>query len=163
FKLAATNDEYTHLLLILPLSLAFIRIGWRRLHAFVAQSIIPGVTVMCVAALIAGISQLHRSWMTADLRLSIEMIALVTWWIGSFVLCFGTKVSRAMIFPLCFLFLMVPLPAIALNAIIHYLQYGSAFAARSLFAAAGVPLIQDGLLLSIPGLTVEIAKECSSI
>jgi exosortase len=38
-----------------------------------------------------------------------------------------------------------------------------AFAARLLFFVAGVPVTQDGILLSIPGLDIEVARECSSI
>jgi exosortase len=101
--------------------------------------------------------------MTPDLRLSLEMLALVAWWIGSFILCFGTKASRALLFPLCFLFWMVPLPEFALTAVIKFLQDGSALISTLLFQAARVPVLQNGVHLFIPGLTIEIAKECSSI
>jgi exosortase len=36
-------------------------------------------------------------------------------------------------------------------------------AARVLFLAAGVPVTQHGLILSIPNLDIEVASECSSI
>jgi exosortase len=91
------------------------------------------------------------------------MLALVTWWIGSFVCCFGTRVFRMCVFPLCFLLWLVPFPEFALNGIVSFLQQGSASASHLLFAAVGVPVTQDGVVLSIPGLTVEVAKECSSI
>jgi exosortase len=43
------------------------------------------------------------------------------------------------------------------------LQQGSAAAAHLLFIIARVPVEQDGVVLSIPGLTIEVAKNCSSI
>jgi exosortase len=43
------------------------------------------------------------------------------------------------------------------------LQQGSAWSAHGLFAACGVPVAQDGVLLTIPGLTLQVAQECSSI
>ena len=67
------------------------------------------------------------------------------------------------LFPLCFLFLMVPIPKFALNWIVEFLQQQSAVAARLMFRAAGVPVTQDGIMLSIPGLDIEVARECSSI
>jgi exosortase len=70
---------------------------------------------------------------------------------------------RTLLFPLCFLFWIVPLPAIALDEVIYFLQNQSAFAARVLFMAAGVPVTQDGVMLSIPNLDIEVARECSSI
>jgi exosortase len=49
------------------------------------------------------------------------------------------------------------------NHIVSLLQQGSADAANRLFVIAGVPVTRDGLQLSIPGLAVEVATECSSI
>jgi exosortase len=161
--LAARIDEYTHILLIVPISLAFIWAGWTSAQTLVAPGFGYGSVLLFGAALIAVFSSLHFSWITADARLSIEMLALVTWWIGSFVLCFGARASRAFIFPLLFLFWMVPLPSIVLNEIIGYLQHGSSITARFFFDMARVPVAQNGVMLTIPGLTVEIAKECSSI
>jgi exosortase len=100
---------------------------------------------------------------TADLQLSINMVGLVVWWIASFTLCFGIRALRLFLFPLFFLFWMVPIPVFALNQAIRILQHTSAFAAQLLFTLSGVPVLPDGLFLSIPGLTVEVAKECSSI
>ena len=99
----------------------------------------------------------------ADVQLSLGMLALVTWWIASALLCFGATSFRRFLFPLCFLFLMVPIPESALNGILEFLQQQSAFAARILFRAAGVQVTQDGIMLSIPNLDIEVARECSSI
>jgi exosortase len=58
---------------------------------------------------------------------------------------------------------LVPIPDFALSHIVSFLQQGSAYAARLLFEIARVPVMQDGVLLSIPGLRLEVAQECSSI
>jgi len=97
------------------------------------------------------------------MQLFLGMLAVVIWWIGSFVCCFGTRISRMYVFPLCFLLWLVPLPEFALNDIVSFLQQGSAYAANLLFTTAGVPVTQDGVRLTIPGLTLEVAEECSSI
>jgi exosortase len=98
-----------------------------------------------------------------DTRLSLDVLALVIWWVGAFVLCFGNEVARVCLFPLGFLLWLVPIPDFMLAHIITFLQQWSAFAAQLLFTAAGVPVSQDGFFLTIPGLTLEVAKECSSI
>ena len=105
----------------------------------------------------------EASSIAVDVRLSLSMLAVVTWWIGSFVCCFGLRISRMFVFPLCFLLWLVPFPGAVLNDVVGVLQHGSAFAARLLFEIARVPVTQDGVRRSIPGLTLEIAKECSSI
>ena len=162
-KLALENDGYTHILLILPLTITFICADWKQLQPILKPSVRLGFPILCLPGVIAVLTLSHAPWMTADLRLTINMLALVTCWIGSFVLCFGTEVARAMLFPLCFLFWMVPIPSVALNRIVQWLQQGSALATRLLFTTAGVPVTQDGLSLTIPGLTLEVAQECSSI
>jgi exosortase len=58
---------------------------------------------------------------------------------------------------------MVPLPASLLDYLVKQLQVGSAVAASLLFSMARIPVMHDGVRLSIPGLTLEVAKECSSI
>ena len=162
-KLALENDGYTHILLILPLTVTFICADWKQLQPILRPSVRFGFSILCLAGVIPVLTLSHTPWMTADLRLTINMLSLVTCWIGAFVLCFGTGVARAMVFPLGFLYWMVPIPSIALNRIVECLQQGSALATRLLFAIAGVPVVQDGLSLTIPGLTVEVAQECSSI
>jgi exosortase len=100
---------------------------------------------------------------TDDERLSLAMFALVSWWIASVVACFGAGTLRSFLFPLCFLFWLVPLPEFVLGWIVEFLQRQSATAARIMFHLSGVPASQDGIVLSIPGLDVEVAPECSSI
>jgi len=162
-KLALENDGYTHILLILPLSVTFFCADWKQLQPILRPSVRLGFSILCLVGVIAVLTISHTPWMTADLRLTIDMLAMVTWWVGTFVFCFGAKAARAMLFPLCFVFWMVPIPSFALNAVVQWLQQGSALATRLLFTTAGVPVTQDGLSLTIPGLTLEVAQECSSI
>jgi exosortase len=168
FRLALANDAYTHILLILPLTAALIyldsndpgpkarridpRSGRRAGAALLALALLTG----CYARW--GMVAAHD-----DLRMTLGMLALVTWWIASVLLCFGTSTFQSFLFPFCFLFLLVPIPTDALNWIVEFLQYQSAFTARILFRAVGVPVTQDGILLSIPNLDIEVARECSSI
>jgi exosortase len=165
--LATHDEEYTHLLLIVPAAAALI---WLKLSGAngrsdgmtVTPSLGAGAILLCLSLVVTGFSRWHTN-LLPDEQLTAHMLALVTWWTGSFVLCFGTRLSRTLLFPLGFLLLVVPLPRFLLNEIVAWLQQASAFTAHYLFSLARVPVTQDGVLLDIPGLTVEVAKECSSI
>ena len=163
--LALRNDAYTHIFLILPISIALIFLEWRSPKVHPRSDFRIGCMLLVMAVLVGFVG--GRWWkagsLPADGQLSLGMLAVVIWWIGSFFCCFGTRTSRTFIFPLCFLVLLVPLPEFALNHVVGFLQQGSAYAASLMFAIAGVPVTQDGVRLSIPGLTIEVAKECSSI
>ncbi|HZQ20710.1 MAG TPA: exosortase/archaeosortase family protein [Terriglobales bacterium] len=162
-KLAAENDEYTHILLALPVSLALVYASWASVRRRITTGHKQGLILFVISALIAITPILLASRIASDLRLSLEMLALVTCWIGIFVYAFGPAASRAVLFPLCFLYWMVPMPEFLLDSAVRWLQNGSAFCAQALFGAAGVPVLRDDLLLTIPGLTIEVARECSSI
>jgi exosortase len=163
FALSLHNDEYTYILLILPISAALIFIDWRPLQKIVSSNARIGSILLATAGLVGCSIVGWSALLPPDERLSIWMIALVLWWIASFVFCFGFRASRLVLFPLCLLFGLVPFPQLLFNAIVSALQQSSAWAAYVLFAAFGVPVSQNGTLLTIPGLTLKVAQECSSI
>ena len=159
FALALRNEQYTHLLLILPISVALILVDWKPPERSSGLSLVIGSVLLVFAVIVRWQSAL----LPADARLALNMLALVVWWNASFVVCFGAHAFRKALFPLCFLLWLVPFPDFVLNPIVTLLQRGSAASAHWLFAAAGVPVAQRGMLLHIPGLTLEVAPECSSI
>lgn len=163
--LALRQDAYTHTLLILPISIGLIAMEWKKRKWMPTPSIRVGSAVLGLAILIglAGLRWGRVDIFTGDIRLSLEMLAVVTWWIGSFVICFGGRIFRGCIFPLFFLLWLIPMPEFALEHIVSFLQQGTASFARLLLATVGVPVAQDGTTLTVPGLTLEIAQECSSI
>jgi exosortase len=163
FALALHDDQYTHILLILPISAALLFLDWKLPGPSSGLSVGFGSVLMVIAVLLTAIVRWGVIAQPSDVQLSLNMLALVVWWIAAFLLCFGNSAFRRAVFPLCFLFWMVPFPDFVLNPIVALLQQGSAAAARWLLAAAGVPVAHNGILLHIPGLTVEVARECSSI
>ena len=50
-----------------------------------------------------------------------------------------------------------------MDKIIFVLQRGSAEATYALFRLSGIPMFRDGFRFELPGIGIEIAKECSSI
>lgn len=162
FALAVHADEYTHLLLIVPISAALILSDRVWLKSTVEPAVGLGSALLAAAILIAAYSRWMLGSQSSN-RLSVSMLAMVIWWIGSFVISFGVRISRQFLFPLYFLFWLIPIPAPALNKIVAFWQHGSALSAGALFSALGIPVAQNGVLLSIPGLTLEVAEECSSL
>jgi exosortase len=160
FALALRVEEYTHLLLIVPISVSLIFSERDLLKLRPEPAVGLGLFLLIAAILIGAFS---RTSSHIDLDLSFNMLAIVIWWIGSFVLCFGSHVARLFLFPLCFLFWLVPIPAPLLEKIVAMWQHGSAISASLLFSALGIPNTQDGVMLSIPGLNLEVAQECSSL
>jgi exosortase len=162
FSLALNREEYTQILLVLPIVAALIFLD-RQLFKSSPRPGLRWGSAICVVSVTVAMLAKWGPGFPPDARLSLSMLAVVIWWAGAFVLCFGDAVARAFLFPLGFLLWLVPAPEFMLAHIITFLQQWSAFAAQLLFTATGVPVSQDGFFLTIPGLTLEVAKECSSI
>lgn len=82
---------------------------------------------------------------------------------AGFAAVFGTKALRQSTFPFAMLLLMIPLPAIVVDKTIGLLQIQSAWLAANILSATGTPVYREGILIFVPGATIEVAKECSGI
>ena len=159
--LSLRSDEYTHIALILPVCATLIWLQRNRLKSALSwewrAALFLGLAfVFMIASKMAGT-------LSPDVQRALGMLSLVVLWIAAFILCFGTQAARVVLFPLGFLFWMVPFPSRFVAALVHLLQQGSTVATVLLFHVIGVLISRDGFMLSIPGLTIEVAKECSSI
>ena len=161
--LALRDDQYTHILLILPVSVTLIFLEWKSSESSAESRASPGLILLVAAVVATLFARLQIFPLQRDEQLSLNMLALVLWWLGAFIVSFGARAFRRALFPLCFLFWIVPIPESVLYPIIRLLQAGSARSAGSLFEAAGVPVAQTGTQITVPGLTIEVARECSSI
>jgi exosortase len=163
--LALRDDAYTHILLVIPVSAMLMVMAWHKGAWKPKPSMHIGTALLCAAAVVGlcGLRWGKVDLLTGDVRLAIEMLAVVVWLIGSVVFSFGVHIFRRGLFPLLFLLWLVPMPQFMLNRVVEILQQGTTSAARLLFTITGIPVTQDGKTLTIPRLTVEVAEECSSI
>jgi exosortase len=163
FALSLRDEEYTYILLIFPVCAVLLFLQRGSIRQSIAVDFRLGPPLLLIASAIACCSYIRPTSIAPDVRLSIAMFALVLWWVGDFVLWFGARASRRALFPLFFLFGLVPLPRAILDTTVERLQIGSALTAHALFWMAGVPVDQSGVFVTIPGLTLQVAQECSSI
>ena len=110
FALALHDEQYTHLLLILPVSVALIFIDWESPGLSSRASRITGLSLLVAGAAVTVLVRSGVARISADEQLSLNMLALVVWWVGAFILCFGARAFRRALFPLCFLLWIVPIP-----------------------------------------------------
>jgi exosortase len=174
FGLASANDAYTHILLILPLSAALVYLDLKdrktrqkRYDSEAASKSNLGHSIGAVLLTLAFLVGCYGRWgmpaATDDIRLSLEMFSLVAWWISAVVFSFGLRALRALLLPLGLLFLLIPAPAVVLDSLVRWLQYGSAWMAAFLLHTVGESVQRNGIFLNLASVNIEVAKECSSI
>jgi exosortase len=162
-KYSLQDESSSHIILIPLITFFLLYIERQSIFSITRASVATGIGLALggvVLHWLAGRSPFPRD---GNWPLSLETLALVLIWVAGFVLFYGFAAFRAAAFPLLFLLLMVPLPDAILDRIIHALQEGSTEGAYLIFQAVGTPVSRNGFLLSLPGVTIEIAKECSSI
>src|SRR5271157_699259 len=122
-----------------------------------------GLVLIFLALVIGWYNKGHSGALSPNDSLSLVTLSFVVLWIGVFVLCYGTKTLQAAGFQLSLLLLMVPLPQVLVDKSIFVLQGCSTQAAWILCRLGGVPVFRDGFRLSLPGIDVEVAEQCSGI
>jgi exosortase len=76
---------------------------------------------------------------------------------------FGGKMLRELRFPLLVLILAIPIPAIIFNHITFPLQLRASQIASDILRMLGVPVLQDGNVIQLPVMKLEVAEACSGI
>ena len=83
---------------------------------------------------------------------------------GGMILFFaGWKMLRAVAFPLVFLVLMIPLPALIYNQVTFPLQLLASRLASNSLELFGVPVLREGNVLVLPNYSLEVVEACSGI
>lgn len=95
--------------------------------------------------------------------LSVMVLSWAALLVGIFWTVYGSRAAKTAIFPLAFVLFMIPLPEAALDAATRFLQSWSTETAWQIFNIVGAPVQRDGYFFHLPGLTVEVAKQCSGI
>lgn len=163
FRLSLSSDAYSHILVI-----PFISIGLIYVERKVIFEKIGGTSGIAAALLLTGIllcvliKQLAFS-ISGDASSALAILALLFLLWSGFSWFYGHRAFRAGLFPLLFLLLVLPLPAPLPERLILWLQWGSGEVTNWIFHATGTPVVRQGLVFTLPDVTIEITKDCSGI
>ncbi len=151
------DPNYSHGFLIVPIALYF---AWERRHRLAALPSRPasGAGLLVVAGSLAA---LGAGVLGAELFLTrVSMIGVLA---GAVLFLHGWRHLRALAFPLAFLLLMVPIPAIVFNQVAFPLQLLASRFGEVALMAAGVPVLREGNVMTLADTTLEVAEACSGI
>jgi exosortase len=157
------HEHYSHIILIPLVSASLLLLERRRVFSHVETHWAAGLGVLFTGGLLYRLGQNYFASASENDQLSAAILSVVVVWVGGFVLCYGLQALRIGLFPVLFLFLMVPSPDFLLERVVFWLQMGSAEVSYGLFKLVGVPVVRTGVIFSLPGVTIEVAKECSGI
>jgi len=157
------NNLHSHIPLV-PLIAGYLLYVEPRPRPATYRTSITGTLVVAAigsAALTAGIALGER--LSVNDYLAVMTLAYVSFIAAGGFLFLGSKWMAAAAFPMAFLIFMIPLPDGAVHWLESTLVLASADVSAFLFNASGTPLLRDGLLFALPGIVLEVARECSGI
>lgn len=150
------DGNYSHGFLIIPLALYFVWERRHRLRAAPVQSSWLGLIAIAggILILLAGL------WGS---ELFLSRIALLPVIAGIVLYLFGWAYLKILWFPIAFLFLMIPIPAIIFNQIAFPLQLLASKFGEWAISVFGIPVLREGNVLVLANVSLEVAEACSGI
>lgn len=157
------HSAYSYIPVIPLISACLIYLEKKRIFREIHNGFGPGVALLVLAIVLLGFGKKYSGVLSQNHFLSLMILSLVMLWTGTFVLFYGVQAFRAAAFPVLLLLLMVPIPEFLYGRTVLFLQNGSVLAASAVFKAVGVPVLQQGVRLSLPGIDVDVAEQCCGI
>jgi exosortase len=150
------DDNYSHGFLIVPVAAYF---AWERRARLKEAAQNP--SVLGLALVVGSIGVLLAGILGSELFLTrISIIGALT---GMVLFLWGWRHLRILAFPIAFLLLMIPIPAIIFNNIAFPLQLLASRFGETIMGAADVPVLREGNVLILANTTLEVAEACSGI
>jgi exosortase len=152
----STDDNYSHGFFIVPLAAYF---AWERRERFAQMPVRPALIGLLIVA--GSLMMLVAGILGAELFLSrVSLLGVIA---GATLFLFGWPRLRVMLFPLAFMLLMIPLPALIFNKIAFPLQLVASHVGEYGVRAANIPILREGNVLILANATLEVAEACSGI
>jgi exosortase len=157
------SEYYSHILLIPFVSGFLIYLQRNKIHSQAEYDLHSGSIVALSGFLLSVAGIAGQGDLNVNDYASLNMFAVILMAVGGFIAIYGKKAFRSVRFPLGFLVFMIPIPKFLMDEIIHILQAGSAEITDWLFLLTGMPAYRSGFHFQLPGVVIEVAKECSGI
>ena len=148
--------DYSHGFIVAPLAVYF---AWQRRPLLLKEEFQPswwGILPFLMSTLTLSVGRLGVELM--NLRVSFVLA------LHGFVLLFlGVRAYRVLIFPLWFLFLMIPLPQSLVNVVAFPLQLIAADAATESLHWLAIPALREGNIIHLANTQLFVEEACSGL
>lgn len=151
-----SNEDYGHGFIILPISLYLV---WKKKEILLNERIEPSgwgyvLIIFWVFFYVTGIAGNISTF--AD-------ISMILFLIGSVSILIGRNTAKEIIFPICFLLFMFPIPSEIYVRITNPLMLFATDTSYHLLSVLNIPILKEGNLLYLPNYSMEVVNACSGI
>ena len=161
---AAAHSLHSHIFLV-PLVSAYLIYSHRKQIKVSAESspmASCGVILLGIAAGVYAYTGEGGGWSAGDV-IALSTLSYLLLAVGTALWFLGWETLRQILFPVFFLIFLIPLPQFAVEQLERLLMLASAEASYGLFRLTGTPAYKSGQVIELPGIVLEVARECSGI
>lgn len=146
------SDTFAHGMVVLPV---FAWLLWRKREAIAPLRPQPTPWAALPVA-VCGLAWLLGRMVNVDGLTHFALIAMIVF---AFAGVLGWRLSRMLLFPLAFLFFMLPIGEFLLPVMMHYTAEFTVYALR----LTGVPVYHEGLFFTLPNSRWSVVEACSGL
>lgn len=166
FRLSLRSELHSYIILIPVISIYLVWMARRPGPAVAGQrSLFPAVF-----AGLGGLASLGIHWslprpgsLPPTQSLWLLVLAWLLFVLAAALFTLGWSRLKPHAFALGFLVFMLPLPPAATDWMSMALQHASAEASDVCLRLTGLPVLRTGMIFQMPGLTIQVAEECSGL
>ncbi len=156
FRNWATDDNYSHAFVILPVA---VYIAWQRRRQLAAA--IPHPSAWGLALIGFSLATLVAGTLGAEVFLArISMLGVIC---GAVLFVYGIEHLAILAFPIGLMLFVVPVPSILFNQVAFPLQLLASRLGETALWLTGVPVLREGNVITLAHTRLEVAEACSGI
>jgi exosortase D (VPLPA-CTERM-specific) len=150
------DENYSHGFIVPLIAGYFVYLRWDELKATQVARCNAALSVI-----LFGLLELMTGWLgTEYFSMRSSLIVILA---GVVLYLFGRGVFKIVLFPLAYLFFMVPIPYIIYDAAAFPLKIFVTKVSVATLKAIGIVVMREGNIIMFPDLTLEVADACSGI
>ena len=157
------NTDSSHIILIPFITAALLYSRRQMVFKNLQTSVFPAAVMFVAGAVLNYLGRTYAQGLGESNYLGLMTGSIIVIWLSGFLAFYGTSAFKGGLFPLLFLCLAIPIPSRVFHETARFLQHGSAEMVSMLFSLTGTPTYRDNFVFTLPGLTIEVAEECSGI
>lgn len=152
-----TNENFSHGFLIPLISAAMIysrRSALRETRTRLPFN--PGLLIVA-----AGLFQYFVGVVASEYFLQRSSMIVLSFGLTLFL--FGRELTQVIAWPIAYLLLMIPLPAVVWNSFAFPMQLFSSMVAENIILFLGIPIFREGNILHLAETSLEVVDACSGL
>jgi exosortase len=162
-EITSKSPQYSHIILVPLITLFLVFFERRKIFTDLRYSWVAGALGVLVGVVLYMLGRWYSGGLSPNDALSLAIASFVVIWEAGVVIFFGATAFRKGLFPWLSLLFIIPFPDFFVNNFLLTIRGGSAEVCYAILRIVGVPVFRDGWVFSVPGVSIEVARECSGI